>query len=241
MWTTYGDGRYVASEADVIARPAVYLGRRPAVLHIHGAEGGKGAADWMAIPQRAPMFRGLTGAGFTVVSAELGGSATWGNDTGQSRIGSAYTYSQTLPDVTAGPVVLFAQSMGAVGAMIWARANRAKVAGVVLVIPVCNLSDLLSSEYAQAIHTAHGGSYSEATHGATRNPLTFAAALDGLPVQIWAGDSDALCKPADAIALAAAITTSELHLIPGGHAESTLTGVDMAAVQTFLNSLVEAS
>lgn len=237
MWTSHGTGRYFTGESDVICRPSVYSASKPAILHVHGVEAGNGAADWMNVSSRPPMFRSLAGAGFTILSCDLGGSATWGNDTSQSRLTSAYNYAQTLPGVTPGRVILFGQSMGGLNSQIWAKNNKTLVAGMILVIPVCNLTDLSTGSFSAAINAAYGGSYSQATHGAARNPVTFGAALSGIPTQLWYGDSDTLCKPADAIAVAALNPACILRPLSGGHAESTVAQVVGDDLVSFANSL----
>lgn len=237
MWTSHGIGRYYSGEADVVCRPSVYSENKPAVIHVHGVEAGNGAADWMNVSSRPRMFNAFTDAGYTVVSCDLGGSATWGNDTAQSRLTSAYSYSQGLAGVRTGKAILFGQSMGGLNSLVWAKNNKSSVLGMVLVIPVCNLTDLASGQFSSAINAAYGGSYSQASNGAARNPVTFGASLAGLPVQLWYGDSDTLCKPADAQTLSSLIGTCTLKPLAGGHAEETVAKVDTSQVQDFIGAL----
>lgn len=237
MWTSYGTGRYFSGENDVICRNSLYNPPKAAILHIHGVESGNGAVDWMNVSSRQPLFRAMTQAGFVIVSCDLGGSSTWGNDTAQSRITSAYNYSQSLPGISAGKVILFGQSMGGLNAQIWAKNNKSLTSGMVLVIPVCNLTDLSTGVFSSAINAAYGGAYSQATHGATRNPVTFAASLEGIPIQLWYGTSDSLCKPEDAQTIGGLVSTAELHPIAGGHAESTLGNIDLIELTRFINLL----
>lgn len=234
MWTSHGKSRYASGENDVVVRPSVYWSPKLAVIHVHGVEAGAGAADWMSVPVRIPIFKSIADSGYTIIAGDLGGSGTWGNETAQNHMSSAYTYSQSLSGVRAGKVILVAQSMGAVNAMVWAKNNKSKVAAVVLIIPVCNLSDLAeNSIYGDSIRAAYGGSYSEAVNGAARNPKTFSSSLTGIPFQIWYGIDDTLCKPADTLALAAGIGANvEMRPCTGGHADSTvaqIVGADLAA------------
>ena len=236
MWASYGRGRYAVGEADVIVRPSVYAPPKPAVLHIHGVEAGNGAADWMNVPSRNHIFDGITDAGYTIVSCDLGGSATWGNSVSQARIQDAYTYSQTLSGVADGPAILLGQSMGGLNALIFAKNNSSLVRSAVLLIPVCNLADLAMSQFEAAITASIGATYSEAAHGAQLNPVTFGAALNGIPMQLWYGTTDTLCKPQDALALAALAPSIQLMPLAGGHAESTVASIDAASIVQFMDS-----
>lgn len=235
MWTSHGTGRYYTGENDVIARPSLYSAAKPAVLHIHGVEANAGAADWMSVSSRPPIFKAITEAGYTIVSCDLGGSGTWGNATGQARIADAYTYSQTLAGVLPGKVILLGQSMGGLNAMIYMKNNAAKVSKAVLLIPVCNLADLATSSFSSAITTALGATYSEATHGATLNPTTFGAALNGIPIQLWYGTTDTLCKPADSTQMGTLASSVVLKPLVGGHAESTVASIATSEIVSFIN------
>lgn len=238
MWTSAGTGRVFAGEADVVIRPTNYGLAKAGVIYIHGAEGEPGGGlTWMKVPERIPLLRAIAAAGHTIISADLGGVATWGNDTAQSRITAARVYLQTLAGVTAGRVILVGQSMGGQNALIWAKNNPTLVHCAVVIIPVIDLADIRDNRgLGASIDSAYPGGYNQATMGAARNPATFAAAgaLNGIPIQCWYGSSDALCLPAFTQTFATKANGCELHSLPGGHAEATAGAVDNAAVLAFI-------
>jgi len=240
MWTSAGAGRVFAGEQDVIIRPTNFGPAGPGVIYVHGAEGEPGGGlTWMKVPQRIPLLRAIAGAGHTIVSADLGGVATWGNDTALARISAARAYLQSLSGVSAGRVILVGQSMGGQNAFVWAKNNPSLVHCVVAIIPVIDLADIRDNRgLAASIDSAYPGGYNQATMGAARNPATFAAAgaLSGIPIQCWYGATDALCLPAFTQVFATKADECELHSVPGGHAEDTAGAVDPATVLAFLRA-----
>lgn len=238
IWTDTGIGRAFSDERDVVVRSKesrpVYQG----VLYAHGSEGGEGgSSQWMGIGTRWPVMQAV-GEKCLMVCADLGGNHTWGNDIAISRMGSARTYLRGISGVKQGRVNILAQSMGATTALAWAAANPSLVGRIVLMIPVINLTDVWtrSSLYRPQIDAAYGGSYNESAHGAAHNPLTMAqlGKLAGIPIQMWYGTGDTLCKPEYAAQFANAISTCDPRPIAGGHAESTISGVDPDEVGAFL-------
>ncbi len=232
-------GTITAAEMAAIVRPK-YPPRSPLhpVVYVHGAEGQEPSGlTWMKIATRWPLFRALTDAGHTVLSADLGGAETWGSPTLVARLSAAVAYTKQLPGVDGSKVVLFGQSMGGLGSLVWARQNLAQVHAAVAVIPVVNLTDLYANRgLAARISAAYGGSYSESTHGSVHNPATFAANgdLDGLRLQIWYGQQDDLCLPEFAAALGQYVPGCDANAVPGGHAESTVLEMDLDRVVRFV-------
>lgn len=238
IWTDTSIGRAYANERDVVVRNKDRQSSYQGVLYVHGSEGGDGgSSQWMGIKTRWPVMRAV-GEKCLMVCADLAGNQTWGNDTAISRLSAARTYMRGIAGVKQGRVNILAQSMGATTALAWAAANPTLVGRIVLMIPVINLSDVRanSSMYGPYINAAYGGTYTEAAFGATHNPLTMAqlGKLAGIPIQMWYGTSDALCKPEHAVKFADAVSTCEPRPIPGGHAEATLTGIDQDLVASFL-------
>ena len=206
---------------------------------VHGAEAGPGALDWMvpSVNRWRPYWTYVDVCGCIGLSADLGGNATWGNATAISRLDAAFAYLQSLPSVKKGKVILIGQSMGGINSLVWAKNNPEKVACIVGHIPVTNLTFAWEhGEYRSAINAAHGGVYSEAVHGADRNPHTFAAALSGVPGQLWVGTEDPLARVADALAISAAASSIVTMPIPGAHEDSTIGGMDMAKIAAFINA-----
>lgn len=238
MFIQQTTGKVEEGEQEVVLFPRASRPLKTGVIYVHGAEGADpGGMQWMKLPGRWGTMREVS-ARAPMLCSELGGNATWGNDTSIARMTAAYNYMQTLPGVSSGKVSLLAQSMGATVAIAWARANIAKVDRIALMIPVINLTDVRNnSGYQAAIDAAYGGTYSEASFGATHNPLTIAQAggLPGIKVQLWYGDTDTLCKPEFSLQFAAALGSNcEVRRMGGGHAEETVYNIDSAALAAFL-------
>lgn len=238
MKITTGLGRIHAAERDMVMDPAEYSGGNYACILVHGVEASGGAWDWMtASPQRWPIVRTLVDAcNLCTISADLGGSATWGNSTLLSRLDEAYAFTQTLPQVKKGKVILAGQSMGGLAMLNWARANKAKVAAVVGVIPVTNMNSAIANGFSTQIAAAYGGSYTDAAYGAQYNPRVYAATLAGVPGQLWVGATDVIANTTDAGAVATAAGTIQMITIPGAHAETTLSGIDLDVMAAFVRA-----
>ncbi|OEZ02327.1 hypothetical protein BIY45_02015 [Stenotrophomonas sp. BIIR7] len=206
------------------------------MLMVHGAEAGDGAIDWMGIKARWPLFHAVTDAGYVMVSADLGGSRTWGNGTAMNRITDAVSYLHSLSGVAPGPVYLACQSMGGLNGLIWASRNKSSVRALSATIPVINLTDVRdNSAYQATIDAAYAGGYSQAVYGAAHNPLTLAqsGALNDVPIKLWYGDSDTLCKPQFAQQFALSCNNCEAVSLSGGHEESTFANFDEQQVVQF--------
>lgn len=228
----HGTGRYVASEDDIVLGTiGTWLQARRPLIYCHGSGDTAGSAfhktgQGILLKRLARLF--------TVVACDLGGTATWGNDTVITRIGQAKTYLSSSWGAT-GPVVLVAGSMGALGALAYTLANPSNVLGVAAAIPALDLNDLVANNRggaAAAINTAYGGTYSDGTHGPTHSPVQFAASLPAIPISLWTASDDAICVPATADAFVAARpATTRTDLGALGHTEAAITASVEGAVR----------
>ncbi|WP_440984900.1 hypothetical protein ACQHIH_15940 [Xanthomonas sontii] len=230
-------GKVRSGENDLLLSQEQLLPLRRGVIYVHGAEGATpGGIAWTKLPGRWATLNAVSRTA-TILSSDLGGNATWGNDTVISAITGAWNYLKTLPGVSTDKVNLLCQSMGATGAIAWAAANPTLVNRIAMMIPVINLSDVRNnSSYQADIDAAYGGTYSESTYGATHNPLSIASAgkLAGMPIQLWYGATDSLCKPEFALQFASASGNCQLRRMNGGHAEETVYNMDSEAIASFL-------
>lgn len=235
--TDYSKNRVATGENDILLRPNQHQPNRYGTVYCHGAEAGTGGATaWMSIKTRWPAMAAAS-YGAPMISGDMAGNATWGNDAVILRVHAAAGFIMGLPDTADGKVNLMAQSMGALGALAWAAQNIGLVAKVVLIIPVINLTDVRNnSGYQGQIDGAYGGTYSEAANGAAHNPLTIAAtgAFASIPMQIWYGTSDTLCKPEFAVQFASFCPLAEMRPLDGGHTEEIQTQIDPAEIRRFL-------
>lgn len=238
--STYGVGAVSAGEKYLAIRPKYT--RTPAplgILYCHSSNGQAhepqyfgGVMDIMAA---------LAAAGHPILSCELGGLSPWGNTTSQARMSEAYTYLQSSMGARPGKVAVMGLSMGGVTSLSWAGNNPGKVAGAVGFIPAVDMTDIVaknSGGLASSIHTAYGGTYTEAVFGANHNPQTMAAAgrYAGIPIRTYYGDTDPACIPSTQTAFATssgAIATA----LSGGHTSTALEQINVAQVVQFIGSL----
>jgi Dipeptidyl aminopeptidases/acylaminoacyl-peptidases len=243
MISSYKSGVIAAGENHVEiqpkTQPAVQL---PGVLHVHGAGGSALTALQWYDNGKPHASNTLADAGYTSVSADLGGPQTWGNSVATNLITTAKNYLQTLPHVKPGKVVLYGQSAGGLAALNWAAANPTLVSCIVMVVPVINLTDIKVNNrtgYAALVDAAYGGAYSEAVHGATRNPKTMASAgkFAGIPILIHYGLTDTTCIPSETEAFATIVGENvDMVSHPTGHDMTTYGDVDNVALVDWITA-----
>ena len=236
--SSMGLGRYAASEKDLfVATPTGWAGGIRGVLFFHGATGtGPGCVDY-TVPGTMRLLNAIAER-FPVLSIDAGGPQAWGNTTARARAADGRTYLQGTWGAKSGPVLCVGESMGALLAMNYAKANPTHVAAVVGVIPVCDLNDVVSNNRGGAaanINTAYGGTYSEGTHGPTGNPANYAASY-ATPTRLFYASDDTTVISSTVTAFAAAaqsVTASSLGAL--GHTEAAVDAVPRPTVLDFLS------
>lgn len=237
--TRYSVGTITTGEAALQIYPKqLPASPRPGVLYIHGA-GSDATYCISPVGNQNALTKLVAEAGYVGLSADLGGPATWGNSIMKVRTDSAYTHLQTMPGVAPGEVALISASMGGLGAINWAAANTNKVACIIAVIPVINLTDIFVSNRsgcAPSINGAYANRYTEAEFGAAFNPQTIAngTVLDDIPILIFYGLTDTLCLPAEVTAFAAKLNNVTLVPLPSGHDFTSYNLVDHPLAVAFL-------
>lgn len=214
----------------------------PGALWVHGASGTSLFAIDPLGRQSHLTNTLVTGTGCTGLSSDLGGPSTWGNELAMTRMTQAYNRLQLQPGVKPGPVWLVSSSMGAHTSLNWAAQNKAKVKGIISIIPVINPTDIVTNNrmgYAASVNAAYVGGWSESTYGAVYNPQTLASAgkLSGIPMLMWYGTLDDLCRPAEALAFAAK-PGMDVTLIPidDGHVMTAYDKPDHATALAFMRA-----
>lgn len=238
MTAFYDVGLVHQGEASVRLFPPAYTGGVRGVIFCHYNTG----LARMALGQDGAVQTGLlchriAAAGFPLLSVDGGGS-TWGSDTAISRLAEAVSYLQGPMGALDGKVLLVGVSMGNADAMAYTRANPSKVAGVLSVIPVCDVDDIYQSNRGgcgPAISGAYGG-WSQATHGPAHNPITFASQLAGVPVRLYYSTADAVCLPAKAVAVAGACGGEAVGIGALTHDDSAVGAVPAADAVAWLKS-----
>lgn len=215
-WSSYGYARVVAGESDVIIRPKYPRAGATGVLYCHGAGG---LSDQALVPEFAAVVNTLASLGHPVLSCDLGGISTWGNDTVLARIATAKAYLHSTLGAPAGKVLMVGASMGGLSCLVWAKNNPTLTAGVIGIAPVSDVTDIHTNNrqgLAAAIDSAYAGGWSQATHGAARNPVTFAASLASVPLLLYSGTTDVVVLPSTVAALASASGATNIP-VTGGH------------------------
>ena len=242
VWTQYGVGSYVAAEGSLAILPRNYKfdQTKQGIIVAHGS-GGDALQCWDSV--NAPGFQAivatLAGAGYPVLSCDLGGTGTWGNDTAISRIQSAGAYLQGTLKAKGGKLALLGESMGHTGVMAWAAANAASVSCIVSLMGVVDINATRAAGYVANVDAAYAGGWTEATYGATHNPTTMALAnkYAGIPWKGWIGSTDTTVTPADTNLLASRIgATASVVQVTGGHAWSTVANMPPDDVLAFMKT-----
>ena len=240
IWTRYGANDIASGETYIVVRPKNFKAAKRAILYVHGVEASDGSVAWQQYAERRALFNGLVDAGHVLLSCTHGGNSTWGNSTVMSRITAAKNFLLALPGVSATKVALLGTSMGGLASLNWAAANPLVASCVVGIIPAVNLTDVHTNNrggFTSAINTAYGGTYSEASNGATNNPATIAAAggFAGFPIQLWYGNSDTIVVPSTVTGFDAAVGAScEANVMSGGHSEAIVSQVSLSSVLSFI-------
>lgn len=239
---TAGTGVVAASVEHMAAVPAAWAadGSKMGLVYCHGAtRGPEQIIDGVTYGALKAILNAAVLAGYPILAVSTGD--TWGNDTGMARIDAAKTYLQGAMGAKAGAVGLIGASMGGCTALNWAKRNLAATACVVGIMPVSDVSDIHTNNrgtLAASINAAYGGAWVEATHGAARNPATFAAAGDlaGLKYQAWGGASDAICLPATVSAVVTSIGGTATYTEVAGDHNSAVANITPATVVAFLDA-----
>lgn len=256
--SSYGLGRYVAGETDMLWLPRGYQrdGSIQGVVYCHAfGEVGASLNSFANGVNKANLMRAIASL-YPVVCFDGGvfGSGTttdtnsWANTNAQTRLGQAITWLQSASGGGAktGKVKLFGYSMGHALALTYAQANPANVSCIGGVLPVNDLDDIRDANrgtFRAGISTAWGTAAWTAPGTpplpAGANPALPAnqTNLINIPQRLWYANDDAICTPATAVALIAnlgAKCTGVNLGNTGGHVDATVAAISIADVLSFL-------
>lgn len=235
MITSFGNSNVYQGEGDMLIMPRENIPKKVGTIYVHGAES-PGAANWMETKSRWPAIKAIGEHG-VMVSSDLGGGDTWGNNTVISRISLANDFLKKQFSVSNGKINVLAQSMGGVSSISWIARNLTIVNKVVLIIPVINLQDVYAnSGYKSAIDNAYGGSYNDAIDGPNHNPIVMARAgkFKNVKFQIWYGINDNLCKAEYTEEFATYCDSCDMRPLNGGHTEEIQNLIDPSLITSFM-------
>lgn len=199
MRMSAGVARAVSGQSDLFAAPPVVYanpGSVSGVIYCHGAGEVSFSPTNSIYVGQYPLLNALASQ-YAVASGDFGGDA-WGNSTAVSNMGSMKTWLQSTMGAKSGKVALVGISMGTLTALNYAKANPSQVACVVCILPAVNLNDFATNNragYGASALAAYGGSYSDATNGATSNPFYYAASFPSIPVQLYYSTADTVALP----------------------------------------------
>lgn len=238
VWTNFSVGAVSAGERSIAIYPKNWLndGSKMGVLYCHGY-GGDALECRNAVSQ--PMWtivEAIVNAGFPVLSCDFGGNL-WGNSTAIARVTTAKAYLQGTMGAKTGKIGFVGQSMGHLTAMNWVAQNLASTACVVSSMGVCDLNDIYGNpSYTASIDAVYGGAWSNATYGATYNPIiNTATKYAGLKWLSYRGDSDTVASPATSAALAAGIGGTASHnTVSGAHDWTTVGNYPVQSIVNFI-------
>lgn len=139
-------------------------------------------------------IQALAEANYVVLSNDMAGQNTWGNDATQTKYGDAKTRLQSAAvNAASGPVGLLLTSMAGLGGLNWARANPTLVACIALLLPVVDLAyehDNNVQSFAAEIETAFTNLAGYTAAVATHDPMQNTASYTGVPMKAWISPSD---------------------------------------------------
>lgn len=226
MFRSRGVSAYRASEAHVLLADRFWKpdGSRRGVIFAHGVSGT--ADDWTG-GGVVNQLRAIIAAGYPVLSADLcvgSGGQNWGNDDHIDAMDDARAFL-VAQGAAADMVGVFASSMGAAGALGWARQHLADVFAVAAQIPTLDLDAIYQGNlggFRAQVGTAHGVTYPTALPNlATHSPVAFGATdLLDLPIGLWTSATDPT----------ATNTAAAQAWAAGAHAGADLTITDLGDV-----------
>lgn len=208
------------------------------VMMVHGA-GSNATYPLDSYGKQNERLAAVVDAGFTVTSADNGGSQTWGNQRSIDALDRAYGHTVSQKGATGSKVAIMGDSMGGVVALGWAAQNRDKVSCFIGTIPVISIHDIVSNDrggYGSLASAAYDGwdaadrqGYDLSLSGGARTPLR------GLPMLIFYGTNDTICVPSVTEAFKTAMGSScTLVPMPLGHEEAAYSTPDRTRIVDFL-------
>jgi pimeloyl-ACP methyl ester carboxylesterase len=219
-------GFVTGTEFEAVIRPndGTHVGRR-GVIFCHGYnQDVKNGIDFNSFPGVSRLLRALAQRGVCVLSLDLGGTATFGNDTAITRIGQARTFL-TAQGCATDKVLFVADSMGNWAATRYAADNPGQVAAILALEPGVDLNGVRDNNILSAqadINAAWGlaaGSTSSTVPLPTRADLLTRAAggaLNGLRYRAYYSTADVVALPAPLTTLVASIgSTADMRAVPG--------------------------
>lgn len=247
---TQATTRYTPNEPSYLYRPRHPIPSKRAVILLHGA--GNGAIQYQDsknLPTLSKCIQQFALNNYLMLSADAGGAQTWGNDTQLTAVEAAWAYLKSTGECATDKVILAGASMGSLSSHRFAAEHPTDVAGMMLWMPAIDIEDIRNRNSLGSmdlINTAWGlaAGSTVATGGAqvpTRGrPLDRVAAYDAILTRIEYSSGDTVCTSTVCDTYAGLRDPSKLtrHVSgTGDHGEPALTGIDIPACLSFLDSI----
>lgn len=229
MRTSYGVGRYQASEGDALCFPHGPRRYSRGCLVFGGR--GSTAAGNLTFSSGQQLMQGLAELGIATMTADWGGPTHWGADLAVTRADTGRPYQATQQGTLGTSVVVLGISMGTVLALRYAMAHPTRVAAIALVLPVPDVQGMYDGNingFQAEIGTAYGARPSNA-----QNPASNTASFAGIPIAMWYSTDDPVALPTPTTTFAAATGATLTSLGAVGH---TLDNIPPHAVSGFLST-----
>lgn len=212
-------GNVAAGEYDFLYLPTVPREGGLGVVACHGSGHPYMFAD--ATHDRAAMLGwAIASAGIPMVAAEFGGQA-WGNPEAMDMIDDAITYMGAKAGTSISQVLLIGASMGGYTALRYAKMNPSKVAAVVGMIPLTNMTYFYQNIGGTSDDEIAGawGVTAPADLPSASQVQEVASSFD-MPIRLYYSSTDALIRPSDTTSFAAAVGPNATAINVGTHGHS---------------------
>lgn len=233
-------------------RVAVMLGKytkrdgtAPIAVYCHGHGGDAWAPFEQANLGQYHNTLPLAEEGYIVVSSDMGGLATHGNPTAQASVDAAILHAQTRYGGRTGKVLMTGTSMGGGAALTFSGRYPAKVAGVIVYVPIIDLAYSKSNGLPD-IDAAYSGGYSDANYGLNHSakPQAVAGKFANMPIRMWYAENDSYVPTSEYNPFLAAIASgpspmiNATMLVGGTHSEVTTQTVPVPEIRAFAKSVL---
>lgn len=182
----------------------------------------------------------IAALGHPVLSADLGGGSTWGNDTALARIETLLTWANSNYGTRVDKVVMAGESMGSLLAFNWAWRYPQRLAALWVRAPITALDALhdRNAGFAGAIEGAYGGLAGYNAALATHDPVNFRGPLTSIAgrTRIDYTLNDEVLWSSEVRGHIAATGVTEWHVWPGTHVDNRWT--DTWAVAQWVHDTV---
>lgn len=235
--SSFGLSRITSGANDVVHTPRTPINGRRVVIACHGYLGtARVFLDDPPSPNLGKFTRNLAALGFLIVSVDVGN--TWGNATASARIEQARSFAATK-GAASDKVVLLGVSMGHLTAMSYRRDFPTKVAGVVGIMPACDLNDLRNNNRAssQASIDTAWSVVSPAPLPASADPTSNVNVLQGIPWTAFYSTGDTVVLPATVTYFSDLMGGSTVISGSADHGDAIIPAVSLTAVANALSSL----